>query len=113
MQFKNIIEELHKAEGNFFCLAIPFGKHRGQSVADLPTSYLAWLLEECDLKNNNLKEEIRNTLYFRMKVLNVIPDALPDVKNVYRKLSMKYHPDRGGSVAAMQAINDFKDALQG
>ncbi len=28
---------------------MPFGKHRGKRLADVPTSYLRWLLAECDL----------------------------------------------------------------
>src|SRR5262245_5291703 len=27
---------------------MPFGKHKGSHVRDIPTSYLAWLLRECN-----------------------------------------------------------------
>jgi predicted choloylglycine hydrolase len=33
------------------------------------------------------------------------------VKNVYKKLCLKYHPDKGGNTEAMQAINDFRRML--
>lgn len=38
-----------------------------------------------------------------------------NVRNKYtsirKKLAMKYHPDKGGSTEAMQAINEFYDEL--
>ena len=27
---------------------MPFGKHKGQPIEDLPSSYLRWLAESCD-----------------------------------------------------------------
>jgi curved DNA-binding protein CbpA len=33
------------------------------------------------------------------------------VKDTYRKLSLKYHPDKGGNNEAMSAISEFKEAL--
>jgi hypothetical protein len=29
-------------------LVMPFGKHRGTRIGDLPSSYLKWLAETCD-----------------------------------------------------------------
>jgi curved DNA-binding protein CbpA len=31
--------------------------------------------------------------------------SLDEVKRLYKELAMKYHPDRGGDKATMQAIN--------
>ena len=36
---------------------------------------------------------------------------LDDLKSQYRRLAMKHHPDRGGSVVVMQEINAEYDAL--
>lgn len=40
------------------------------------------------------------------KVLGIVGKITPEiVKKAYRVASMKYHPDRGGSVEMMQAVN--------
>ena len=31
---------------------MPFGRHKGKAIKDLPDDYLAWMLENADLKNN-------------------------------------------------------------
>jgi curved DNA-binding protein CbpA len=33
------------------------------------------------------------------------------IRRVYRELALIYHPDRGGSNEAMQAINEFYERL--
>ena len=32
-----------------FAQKMPFGKHKGRLLTDIPSSYLRWLLRECDL----------------------------------------------------------------
>lgn len=29
-------------------MQMPFGKHKGEDIEDLPSSYLKWLAENCD-----------------------------------------------------------------
>lgn len=29
-------------------ITMPFGKHKGESISDLPSSYLKWLAENCN-----------------------------------------------------------------
>lgn len=44
--------------------------------------------------------------------LHLLPTAPPElVRDAYRCLAKLYHPDRGGSTAAMQRINAAKDHL--
>jgi len=43
---------------------MPFGKHKGERVADLPRSYLAWLYEGKIVKGN-LMEAVRAALFDR------------------------------------------------
>ena len=41
------------------------------------------------------------------KILNVLPSASDkEIKEAYRKLSMQYHPDRGGDPVMFQKISD-------
>ena len=41
------------------------------------------------------------------KTLNVSNSASPsDIKSAFRKLSMKYHPDKGGDGEMFKKIND-------
>lgn len=46
------------------------------------------------------------------KTLGVAPNATDDeIKKAYKKLAMKYHPDRGGDQAQFQAIQEAYDTL--
>ncbi|MBA2883060.1 hypothetical protein HNR65_003417 [Desulfosalsimonas propionicica] len=85
-------------------MKMPFGKYRGFEVDEIPEDYLRWLV-----KNVNLREPLRSSVF---EALDEHPEReiLPEqatIKTIYRRLSMKYHPDKGGDTAAMQAINDF------
>jgi hypothetical protein len=40
-----------------------------------------------------------------MKYFNPIPETLEELKKIYKKLSLKWHPDVGGSNEAMKIIN--------
>jgi curved DNA-binding protein CbpA len=46
-----------------------------------------------------------------MKYFNPIPTTLEELKNLYRELAFKHHPDCGGVTEAMQAVNAEYDAL--
>ena len=41
---------------------MPFGRHRGTAVADLPRSYLKWLLTGCDNLQPVLERAVRDAL---------------------------------------------------
>jgi hypothetical protein len=46
--------------------------------------------------------------YFDVTVIN----DLDTLKKEYKKLALKYHPDRGGTTAQMQSVNDEYDKLR-
>ncbi|WP_020211120.1 J domain-containing protein [Gilvimarinus chinensis] len=47
------------------------------------------------------------------KILGITGEINPDtVKQAYRRASSKYHPDKGGSVEMMQAVNQAYDTLK-
>lgn len=39
-------------------MQMPFGKHKGTPIAELPDDYLAWLFEEAAIKEGHLKRNI-------------------------------------------------------
>jgi hypothetical protein len=98
---------------------MPWGKYRGRLLSEVPSGYLAWCLEECENVKPSLREAIRSELADRLglgyggeAVRPPAPDFGPGVEQLYRQLVMRWHPDRGGSTEAMQAVNDFYDGLR-
>ena len=89
---------------------MPFGKYKGRSVDDIPENYLFWLWEEVDLRGP-LHDAVAQRISNIRKTGRgpVSPDA---ISSVYRRLAVKWHPDKGGSTSAMQAINEFYEELK-
>ena len=90
--------------------AMPFGKFKGVFITEIPTNYLCYAIEEFDLP-----VELQNQIKFEISIrLDIAPVEISnkteqDFKNAYRKLSVKYHPDKGGSGLEMKVLNEFKD----
>lgn len=49
----------------FSNLTMPFGKHKGELLEDLPTEYIEWVLTNVESLNWRLKEELQNQLKLR------------------------------------------------
>ena len=99
-------------------LFMPFGKHVGKPLEDVPSSYLAWLLRTCDL-DDDLRRAVRNEMFVREHGRRPPQQAddqdtprrypppanLPEIVNRwYREQAMLHHPDRGGRHEVMVAI---------
>jgi hypothetical protein len=109
-----------------FCARFDFGKYRGRLVEDVPTGYLQWCLAECSGLSPWLRAEIGAVLRRRhagpgqgdRRAADAAPGPGPPANwsavmaRWYREMSMKYHPDRGGSTQEMQAINHAYDRLR-
>ena len=106
---------------------MPWGKFKGTPVVALDDSYLWWLLGR-DSLFGELAEAVKNESAkrwpdkFRIERICVgnadkcFPQSRYDlqrdtVKQVYRELAGIYHPDRGGNIEAMKAVNEFKERL--
>jgi hypothetical protein len=90
---------------------MPFGQYKGRSLATIPTSYLEWLDSLPDL-SAPLQAAVRRELQARN---GSRPSPQLDLQAVLKRwrgeMALKWHPDRGGDVRAMQAINDGYDRL--
>jgi hypothetical protein len=104
-------------------MRFPWGKYRGKAVADVPTSYLAWLIENATQLAPALRDAIKVELAWRLD-LHPAPhaclapppdlmDALTDVlRRGYRAAALQAHPDRGGDTTRMQELNGVRDWLR-
>jgi hypothetical protein len=104
---------------------MPWGKHKGLDLCQVPAGYLAWALEECDL-NPWLRQAIARELVNRLGLeiapprpppppppRSVPPDCWPDLlRRWHREMALQFHPDRGGSHEACRALNAAHDRLQ-
>ncbi|RIV20388.1 J domain-containing protein [Fibrisoma montanum] len=94
-----------------------FGKYAYQPLCEVPASYLGLALETFTIPEP-LQVAIRIELAERFglsvhtsKHAKVEAEPKSEVKRIYRQLAVKYHPDKGGSHVAMQAVNEFYEAL--
>jgi hypothetical protein len=92
-------------------LIMPFGKYKGDYVFNLPDNYLIWLRAKLELREP-LKTHVVNEIEAR----GLIPARCgtldqAKVKNIYRELSLMFHPDRGGNTEAQKAVNLFYERL--
>lgn len=115
---------------------MPFGKHRGEELDQIPEDYLIWVLEKADRASPLLKMAIRRVLGlppaddpFGSDYYSPPPPPPPPppprkgmvakqelesaLRSYFRRLAMKHHPDRGGSNDRMAVVNEvMNDVLR-
>ncbi len=107
---------------------MPFGKHRGELVRDLPDEYLSWLLDEVDIQSERLRLAIETEAERRRyeaeheeprRFFDRLNAPRPEVADELigaglRSLARRYHPDAtgGGSSAKMAELNQAADWLK-
>ncbi len=99
---------------------MPFGKHRGRPLEDVPHTYLLWVLDNCTNISGTLRAEIERVLDVGPRQRQE-PDrhnghqtgalAVDTVSAWYRRLAMEFHPDHRGNHEGMKAINRARDVL--
>ena len=113
---------------------MPFGKHKGKELKDLPIDYLEWVMcwmdsedsgwmsrgqgwlfdaleDEWERRESRPGRSVGPTLKPRMSA--AAQELLPEfVKLGYRAMSMKCHPDKGGTSELMAALKELKGVLE-
>jgi hypothetical protein len=103
---------------------MPFGKHKGLRLAEVPADYLGWCLRTLERLDPWLRAAMEAELHRRVRAHSGQPPSgaatgngaaangapgkqqLAEVLNRwFREQSRRWHPDSGGSDAAMAAIN--------
>lgn len=103
-------------------MKMPWGKHKGKEITKLDSGYLSWLFFTAEISDPDLHDAIYAEMHVRFLAMFGYPDAdvgscdieICDgsVKTVYRDMARKWHPDKGGCVEAMQAVNEFYEKLK-
>ncbi len=119
---------------------IPFGKHRGKVIAELPIQYLLWLYNTVDLDRWGIRTAVQEALGLAdeeedddycpdmgeteeqlevaLREKQLLERRLLDLESenhnlkermrtAYKRLAMKFHPDRGGDRDMMSLINEL------
>lgn len=113
-------------------MTMPFGKHKGEHVNDVPLDYLMWVVENCDLRSETLAAAIHARIHGRQSRTSSShspppppPPPRPDpgpgtgiatiekvVRAWHHQMTKKYHPDRGGSQTEMLVVNEGAELLK-
>jgi hypothetical protein len=106
---------------------MPFGKHKGLLLRELPDDYLCWLRDECDLREPlrmRVEREYQRRIRPRdraQRPAGPFPAALPPalretaieiVKAGFRVLAHQRHPDHGGRHEQMLELTVVREALE-
>ena len=99
-------------------MRMPWGKFKGTCIEDLTDSYLLWLNFTANIKDASLARIISYEVIYRFhdrlpEPLVIYQDqdsntlSIEKLKSIYRQIALEFHPDRGGDLKSMQAINLF------
>ena len=118
-------------------MKVPFGKHKGRDLREVPDDYLAWMFDLTDLRPS-LAAAVKAEFYRRFpqkapgagarqpndsgratygRSTMVVPSELRPVAEELitaglKVLARKYHPDAGGNHEAMVRTNEVARLLR-
>jgi putative quorum-sensing-regulated virulence factor len=111
-------------------MVMPWGKHKGVPLDQVPLGYLAWVLDVgYAARTPALLAGIRGEVARRLELHTTASPPPPRgrvgtppqelgavlgelVATGYKHLALRAHPDRGGTTAAMQRLNALRDWLR-
>jgi hypothetical protein len=102
-----------------------FGKYRDRRVCDVPLSYLSWCLRELRDLDPALRQVMAESLRRRGAAAGeddgggdepagaVMPveELRERLRDWWRPIAFRHHPDRGGDAKLMAILNHLKDEL--
>ena len=111
---------------------MPFGKHKGKELEDLPIDYLEWVMCWMDSEGSGWMSRGRSWLFdaledewerregrpnvgptLKPRMSPMARQLLPEfIKLGYRAMTMKCHPDKGGTSELMMALKELKGVLE-
>ena len=84
---------------------MPFGKHRGVPLEQVPEAYLLWLLDNCRQLSPTLREAIQQQLELRPRERAAVPAERAEIlRDWFSQMTLDFHPDHGGSNEAMRVV---------
>jgi hypothetical protein len=107
-------------------MRMPFGKHRGKEIRELPDQYIQWILEQEWLRyplkrqlEDELEGRMRNSRGSDQRQRPMFPVINPELVGMsekiidagFRTLAKRLHPDVGGCHEQMVMAGRAKDAL--
>ena len=89
-------------------MIITFGKHKGKDIRDVPDDYILWLIDRAKEDVVKYSEELRRREAARDADCSMVQRI---IKEGFRSLALKLHPDKGGTNAQMRTLNAAKEWL--
>lgn len=91
---------------------MPFGRYVGQPLREVPDDYLTWLARSIELYEP-LKSAVVAEIHYREQPQRPNPAGQQlDVRAWFRRMSLQFHPDHGGSAEAMKALEAGRKLLE-
>ena len=100
---------------------MPFGRHRGRLVRDLPDHYLIWLINNVALYGDlrcavEAEYEARDLQHTGSSVIVLRPEQRPIAREIvdagYHTLARRMHPDAGGTNEQMILLTAVATAMR-
>lgn len=105
---------------------MPFGKHKGEPLSEVPDDYLEWCLEKMERLSDYCRHAFEEEMDRRYPPAPPPPKSPPPRRHGpvsretaraiiaagRRSLAASFHPDRGGSHERMVEINHCADFLE-
>jgi hypothetical protein len=93
-------------------MQLSFGKFKGYELEDVPTNYLAFLLEQSFI-SKELKIECLNEIYYRYSEIDLSNNTIKriSIDQAYQSVLIKYNLQSGYNRKELAIIDEFRQQL--